>query len=55
MERGFKKMAHKCPQFESIRSAQGIMGSAEGTRTVAPRCDHCVHWIGGSCDLFLAR
>lgn len=55
MEREFYKMASKCPHYESIRSSQSNIDYVSETRAVAPRCEHCVHWLEGSCDLFLAR
>ena len=55
MEKDMYKIASRCPQFESIRNARGNVDLVYETRAVAPRCDHCAHWMGGSCDLFLAR
>lgn len=55
MEKDIYKIANRCPQFDSIRFARGNEDVFLETRAVAPRCDHCAHWMGGSCDLFLAR
>lgn len=55
MERDTHRIAAKCPLFESVRSSRGIDGGHFETRDVTPRCDHCAYWLGGSCDLFLAR
>jgi len=55
MEREIFKIANRCPQFESTRVARGNVDLLFESRAVAPRCDHCAHWMGGSCDLFLAR
>lgn len=50
-----EKIASRCPRYESIRSAQGYGVSWLNTRDYKPRCDQCVFWYGGTCDLFLAR
>lgn len=55
MEKEVHRIAAKCPLFESVRSSRGIDGGCFQTRDVTPRCDHCAYWLGGSCDLFLAK
>lgn len=55
MEKDLYKIANRCPQYESIRFIRGNVESFYETRAVGPRCDHCAHWMGGSCGLFLAR
>lgn len=49
------RMASKCPHFESIRFARGLEMGNLPSKDMAPRCDHCAFWSGGSCDLFLAK
>lgn len=55
MTKELYKIANRCPQYESIRFARGNVDLESESRADAPRCDHCAHWMGGSCDLFLAR
>ncbi|HHZ16075.1 MAG TPA: hypothetical protein PLJ33_08135 [Peptococcaceae bacterium] len=49
------RMAGSCPYFDSVRSAKGLEGGNVPSRELSPRCNHCVHWQKGLCDLFLAR
>lgn len=49
------RIASKCPYYESVRSARGLEMGLMESRDLSPRCDHCVFWLGGSCDLFLAK
>ncbi|MFY9174855.1 MAG: hypothetical protein WAO24_05870 [Peptococcia bacterium] len=55
MEKDYFKIASKCPYFDSIRSSQNNLDHVCETRAVAPRCQHCSHWLEASCDLFQAR
>ncbi len=55
MENDYSRIAGKCPQFESVRSARGIESGLLDTRDLSPRCDHCYYWAHGLCDLFQAR
>lgn len=53
---GHRKIAYSCPKWESIQQAQGYgISLANSSRPSGPRCDQCVHWSGGTCELFLAK
>ncbi|MDA8210999.1 MAG: hypothetical protein M0021_03870 [Clostridia bacterium] len=47
-------VAEKCPDYEAITAAQGygisLLGNVEAT--VHPRCDWCINWHGGSCEIY---
>ncbi|MDK2824644.1 MAG: hypothetical protein PWQ67_2133 [Clostridia bacterium] len=53
----YRRIAYSCPKYESILQAQGfgISLANMSSRPFGPRCDQCVHWNGGSCELFLAK
>ncbi|MBP2644795.1 MAG: hypothetical protein H6Q75_235 [Firmicutes bacterium] len=59
MEKGYTEaevqhIAEECMEFEHIISA---MGYGYSLLNVSPdryvrRCPDCVHWLGGSCEIF---
>jgi hypothetical protein len=52
----YRRIAHSCPKFESIRQAQGFGISLLNTsHPHGIKCEECTHWNGGSCELFLAK
>ena len=55
MEQANFKNADRCLRFESLRQSFGDINLIGGAKTVKERCEHCAHWSGGSCELFLAR
>jgi len=54
-EEQLRGIAEECQEFEHVISA---MGYGFSMLNVAPerflrRCPDCVHWLGGSCNIFL--
>lgn len=47
-------VAEKCEDYEAITAAQGygisLLGNVEAT--VHPRCDWCINWQGGCCEIY---
>lgn len=47
-------IAAECREFEHIINAMGygysLLNVSE--KTYRRRCPDCVHWLGGSCDIF---
>ncbi|MFZ7101710.1 MAG: hypothetical protein ACOWWO_03500 [Peptococcaceae bacterium] len=55
-EHQYKRIAYSCPKYESIQQAQGYgLSLANLSKPTGPRCEHCIHWNSGSCELFLAK
>lgn len=54
MQEELAYIADKCPEYEPITLAQGyglsLLSNVEAT--VEPRCDWCLNWFGGTCDIF---
>ena len=51
-----RKIAGSCPKWETMQGANGYgVSLANSSRPHGPRCDQCVHWFGGSCEIFLAK
>ena len=56
MSLNHRKIANSCPKFESIQLANGFgLSLANASMPGGPRCDQCIHWQGGTCELFLAK
>lgn len=49
------RIAGKCPHYESIRAPGGIEMGPVLTRELLPRCEYCLYWLGGNCQLFGAK
>ncbi|MFZ5945537.1 MAG: hypothetical protein ACOYVD_15650 [Bacillota bacterium] len=56
-EHSYKNIAYSCPKYESIQQAQGFGISLANiaSRPSGPRCEQCIHWNSGGCELFLAK
>ena len=51
-----RRIAGSFPKYEAIQEANGFgISLASSSRPHGPRCDQCVHWYGGSCEIFLAK
>ncbi|MBP2653032.1 MAG: hypothetical protein H6Q73_601 [Firmicutes bacterium] len=56
-EKQVQDIARECGEFEHIINA---MGYGYSLINVSPerylrRCPDCVHWLGGSCEIFLGE
>lgn len=48
-------IAEECSEYESLANAQFGLSLSNLTGTEEPRCDYCVHWLGGTCHIFLSE
>lgn len=55
MSATFFRMAGGCPHYDSVRTVKGLEAGNVPSRDNLRRCNHCVHWRSGGCDLFLIR
>lgn len=56
-EHQYKGIACSCPKYESVQWVQGygLNLANVSSRPSGPRCENCVHWNLGGCELFLAK
>ncbi len=48
-------LAENCPEFASVSLAQGYgVSLANVSGRENPRCDNCINWAQGDCDIFKA-
>ncbi len=53
-EQQLRKIAEECQEFEHIITAMGYGYSLlnVSSASYARRCADCIHWLGGSCNIF---
>jgi len=50
-----ERIADACPEFESVGLAQGYgVSLANVSGMESPRCDNCINWAEGDCEIFHA-
>lgn len=49
------QIAQECSEYENIASVHIGMSMANLSGDESPSCDYCVHWLGGSCSIFLSE
>lgn len=46
-----KSIAGECSEFATVYESGGQMSFAPGGEGIR-RCDFCIHWQGGNCDIY---